>query len=135
MGILLCTFLLTPVTPSGIQHTHALSVTVTGGAGTAAGIKTAVVSAANAASDAIQAGLMTSLNIKEFTLDGIVAGLLKTALKSITRSILNWINSGFKGSPAFVTDLDGFLLDLADQTAGDFIYGTKLGFLLSLIHI
>ena len=56
---------------------------------------------------------------KEF-LDGITNTLAKKAVQQMTSSIVQWINSGFQGSPAFVTDMEGFLLDVADQAAGKF---------------
>ena len=43
----------------------------------------------------------------------------------------NWINSGFQGGPAFVTDLKGFLLDIADAETAYFIEGTALEALCS----
>lgn len=85
----------------------------------------------NAVLNGISSIAADSLFIKEITLDGIASGLAKLILKSITQSILTWINSGFQGSPAFVTDLKQFLLDRADQVAGDFIYGSELDFLCS----
>lgn len=36
-------------------------------------------------------------------------------------SMIDWINSGFQGSPAFVQDLGGFLLQAADEAFGRFI--------------
>ena len=39
----------------------------------------------------------------------------------MTKSMVNWINSGFQGSPAFITDLNGMLLDALDTTAGEYI--------------
>jgi len=74
------------------------------------------------------------LIFKELTLDGIAWSLVKNISQQMTSSIINWINSGFKGSPAFVTDLNRFLLDVADQTAGEFIYGSELGFLCEPIE-
>lgn len=47
----------------------------------------------------------------------------KTAIDSITQSIVSWINSGFSGSPAFATDLKRNLSYLADAVAEDFISG------------
>lgn len=44
----------------------------------------------------------------------------RTALQSMTRSIVNWINTGFQGSPAFATNLGVNLQQLADGTALDF---------------
>ena len=46
-------------------------------------------------------------------------------------STVNWINSGFEGSPAFITDFDGFLKNQADIIVGEYIYGSKLNFLCS----
>ncbi len=60
---------------------------------------------------------------KEFTLDMIANALAKSFVSAITASIVQWINSGFQGSPAFISDLDGFLLDVADEAAGEFISG------------
>ena len=37
------------------------------------------------------------------------------------RATIVWINSGFKGSPAFIQDLGQFLLDTADVAAGEYI--------------
>lgn len=95
------------------------------------GIGDVVYDPKNAVFNSMQAALQDFFYIKEFTLDGIASGLAKLMLKSITQSILTWINSGFQGSPAFVTDLKQFLLDQADLAAGDFIYGSELGFLCS----
>jgi hypothetical protein len=50
-------------------------------------------------------------------------------IRNIGSSIVNWVNSGFNGSPTFVTDLGGTLLDAADEAAGTFIEGSELGFL------
>jgi len=79
----------------------------------------------------ITSGIQQALQQKEFTLDGIANSLAKQAVSQMTSSVVTWINSGFQGSPAFVTDINGFLLDIADQVAGDFIYGAGLSFLCS----
>ncbi len=100
-------------------------VTVVGGTGT---VQQTLTAAASKASLVLQ----NSLFIKEWTLDGIASGLAKLMLKSMTQSILTWINSGFQGSPAFVTDLEQFLKDRVDQTVGEFIYNdSNLNFLCS----
>ena len=39
-------------------------------------------------------------------------------MRQITRDIVAWIETGFEGSPAFVTNLNGFMTDLADAAAG-----------------
>ncbi|MFT7507134.1 MAG: hypothetical protein ACI92I_000273 [Acidimicrobiales bacterium] len=125
------TIALTPMTPQGeVQKAEALfgigdAVFVVGGSGT-------IQETLSAASNAITAGIQEAFFIKEFTLDPIFHGLAKMVLKSMTQSILTWINSGFQGSPAFVTDLGQFLQDAADQVVGDFIYNDPaLNFLCS----
>ena len=42
----------------------------------------------------------------------------RTAPDHMTRDIVAWIETGFEGSPAFVTNLNGFMNDLADAAAG-----------------
>lgn len=58
---------------------------------------------------------------KETVLDGLAWTVAKVAIDSITKSLVNWINSGFDGSPAFVTDLKENLTYLGDAIADDFI--------------
>ena len=62
----------------------------------------------------------TQLTIKQ-VLEGLAWAAAKAAIQSITRSIVNWINNGFDGSPAFVTDLEQSLLGVADTAANYFI--------------
>ena len=64
---------------------------------------------------------------KELTLDAIVTVASKIMIQSVTNAVVNWINSGFEGSPAFVTDPTRFLTDVGDQVAGDFIENTDSG--------
>jgi len=86
----------------------------------------------NTGSNAITAGIQQSLFIKEWTMDGVFNGLAKLMIKSMTISIVNWINSGFQGKPAFLQDLKQYVLDRADKIAGDFIYNDpSLSFLCS----
>ena len=73
-----------------------------------------------AASSGVTATGVTSLVTKE-ALDGIAWQIAKQMVSSMTKSLVNWINSGFQGSPAFITDLNGFLLDALDTAAGEFI--------------
>lgn len=54
------------------------------------------------------------------TLNGLAWTVAKTAVQSITKSMVNWINNGFQGSPAFVTDLNENLGQLSDAVAYDF---------------
>lgn len=59
--------------------------------------------------------------IKDKVLDPIAYHIAKTFISQMLRSTVIWINSGFKGSPAFIQDLDKFLLDTADLAAGEYI--------------
>jgi hypothetical protein len=63
---------------------------------------------------------------KEMTLDGIAHTIAQAALSQMTASVVRWINSGFNGSPTFITDLGQYLKDVSDQVADDFIYGSSL---------
>lgn len=56
-------------------------------------------------------------------LDPLAFHIAKAFISKLLKSTVDWINSGFKGSPAFVQDLDQFLLDAADLGAGEYIKG------------
>jgi hypothetical protein len=62
-----------------------------------------------------------NLWVKEYLLDGIAWTLAKTMISSMVSSLVNWINSGFEGSPMFVQDLQNFLLQTADEVMGEYI--------------
>lgn len=83
----------------------------------------AVANTATAASNAAIAGFGLNDFTKEFVLDGLAFAVAKNMVSQMTQSLLNWINSGFQGSPAFIGDLDQVLLNALDQTAGEFIQG------------
>jgi len=44
----------------------------------------------------------------------------------MTASTVNWINSGFKGNPSFLTNPEGFFTNVADQATGAFIKKTGI---------
>lgn len=79
----------------------------------------------------IQTGLMTSLNLKEFTLDAIAWGIAKRIVSGMVRSLTNWVKSGFQGSPSFLTNFGDFMLEVGDQLFSDVISGSELSFLCS----
>ena len=72
-----------------------------------------------------------ALQFQEYVLDQLMWDIGRIAISSITDSIVNWINSGFEGNPAFITDLEAYLLGIVDQVIGEFIYGSDLAFLCS----
>ncbi len=61
------------------------------------------------------AGAAVSDNRKTSCMDGIGWMLAKIAVAYITQSVVQWINSGFNGSPTFITDPKGFILKVADE--------------------
>ncbi|MDP2593110.1 MAG: hypothetical protein Q8P52_00455, partial [bacterium] len=65
----------------------------------------------------------TGATIKECALDFLVNNLANTLIRNFTRSVVNWINNGFNGSPAFVTNPEGFFGNVADEVLGQEIYG------------
>lgn len=69
--------------------------------------------------------------LKDCIEHGLALALGKMILAAITQSIVNWINSGFNGSPSFVTNPGDFFTDIADRVAGEFILGSDLAFLCS----
>jgi hypothetical protein len=111
-----------PVFP--VKRAEAIPATIIGGIGT---IQETISAGANTAISAFQ----SSLNLKEFVLDNIAWALINTIIQQMSQSIVTWINSGFEGSPAFVTDLEGFLTGVADKVAGEYIWGSGLNFLCS----
>jgi hypothetical protein len=71
--------------------------------------------------ETITAAVSSSDWTKNLTLDGIAWSLAKRAISMMAAEFLNWVNSGFQGKPAFVTDLRGFLVDVADAEIGSVI--------------
>ena len=76
---------------------------------------------ANAISGAATAASSYSTEFKEYVLDGLASALAKQIIHQMTASVVNWINSGFEGSPSFITNPGAFFLDVADQITGDFL--------------
>ena len=50
--------------------------------------------------------------VKETLLDGVAWFAAKLIVQKLTAETVNWINSGFQGNPAFVTDPGQFFLDV-----------------------
>ncbi|HRH55388.1 MAG TPA: hypothetical protein PK609_00805 [Candidatus Paceibacterota bacterium] len=60
------------------------------------------------------------LETKDWIFDTLAWQVASLAIESMTRSIVNWINSGFEGSPAFVTNLQQDLRGIGDAVAARF---------------
>jgi hypothetical protein len=70
-----------------------------------------------------------ALENKQYLKEQAVKIAQKELLRRLTLAIVKWIDSGFKGNPAFITDTSKFLRDTADITIGDLLMGTDLDFL------
>ena len=92
-----------------------------------------VLLGAGNAINSVTAWAANLLQLKEFALDGFAWYAINIILEEMIRSVTAWVNAGFPaGGPAFVRDLKGFLLNIADGIAGDFILNnTNLGFMCS----
>ncbi len=53
--------------------------------------------------------------------DGIAWCIANSLIEYVAESTIAWANSGFNGSPSFVSNTDSFFENLADQEAGNFI--------------
>ncbi len=72
-----------------------------------------------------------SASNSEKILNCLTRVIARVALDQMTRSIVQWINSGFNGKPSFVQNYNQFFTNVADQAAGEFIRGSGLAFLCS----
>lgn len=68
-------------------------------------------SASGAISEAMQTGIAWKEVAKEVIRQSLMA-LAKNALKRITQSTVNWINSGFHGAPLFLSNSESFFKDI-----------------------
>ncbi|KND47994.1 MAG: hypothetical protein AB201_00105 [Parcubacteria bacterium C7867-006] len=68
---------------------------------------------------------------KEYVGDPLAYFAANIALKKISAQTVNWINSGFKGNPGYLTDPTQFFLDIGDNVASDFLSGPKMNMLCS----
>ncbi len=70
---------------------------------------TAVGTVVSATNDTIE-------NVHQFGLRPLAWALSKSILQGITAQTVGWINSGFNGNPAYITNPDQFFLNVGDQT-------------------
>jgi len=62
---------------------------------------------------------------KEYGLDSVGWLLANTIIQRMSASTVNWINSGFNGSPAYVTNPQAYFTDIGDVIAGDYIFNNS----------
>ncbi len=82
-------------------------------------------------SQGVQSGSVYSSFIRDCIEHGLALAIAKMLLSQMTAQIVNWIDNGFDGNPAFVTNPGQFLTNIADGIAGEFILGSDLAFLCS----
>jgi hypothetical protein len=133
VGILfLCVFVFTPFTHHLTVQRAEADLPVIDPTNVVQNTATAISTGSSAASNITTAVQSSALVVKEYSLDVIGWALVNMLLGQMIQSVTQWVNSGFEGSPAFVTDLKGFLLNIADKVAGDYIFNSEaLSFLCS----
>lgn len=72
------------------------------------------------------ASLLQELWQKEYVEDPAKWGENKAALEKMTAEYVEYINSGFNGSPVFVTNYERFVEDISDRLTFDFITSSDL---------
>ncbi len=86
----------------------------------------AVFDVPNTVQGTISAVANSGLTIKELALDTAAYFIINKVIKKITAQTVNWINSGFKGNPAYVTNPGQFFLDVGDEQVSKFLSETSL---------
>jgi hypothetical protein len=81
-----------------------------------------VPNSVTAVNTTVVAGAQVANTTKEYGLDAVFNILAKLIIQRMAASTVKWINSGFKGSPAFVTDPEAYFQNIGDQVAGQFIF-------------
>lgn len=66
---------------------------------------------------------VTGSTIQRCIVEPLVTIMARSILENFTAQTVQWINSGFQGSPQYVTNIQGFFADVGDQAAGQFIAG------------
>lgn len=85
----------------------------------------AVINASTASSAVTNADTAVNTTASTYimqVLNGLAWAAAKAAIQAMTRSIVNWINSGFEGSPAFAQNLRQNLLEVGDEVAGKLLH-------------
>jgi hypothetical protein len=67
-----------------------------------------------------------SLTFKECILDPLAWLFKNIVIEQITQDIIAWINGGFEGAPAFITDPMSFMQGIGDAATGLFLFESGL---------
>ncbi|MEW5907748.1 MAG: hypothetical protein AB1643_01005 [Patescibacteria group bacterium] len=76
---------------------------------------------ANLAVNTITLAMTTELQLKEWVTDLLAWVATTKILEIFTQMTVNWINSGFNGSPTFVTNPQSYFTDLFDESTRIFL--------------
>jgi hypothetical protein len=90
-----------------------------------------VANAGRVVSGSVNSGSANALSFNNCVLKPLGTMMVIALIRTVGSSIVDWVNSGFEGSPSFVTDFGGTLVDAADQAVGKLIEGSELGWLCS----
>lgn len=85
------------------------------------GIGTNIATTISSGLEAVTSYATNMTFLKGTVLDGIGWALAKAILSGMVSNLVDWINSGFDGSPAFVQDIQGFLLRESDEFFGEYL--------------
>ncbi len=72
---------------------------------------------ADPASDTANVGTL----VNDCVLKPIAMMFARALVQKFTQDTVNWINGGFSGSPKYVTNPEGFLRNIGDQTLGQYV--------------
>lgn len=67
-----------------------------------------------------------SLMFKECVLDPLAWILKNIVIEQMAQDIMGWVQSGFEGAPAFITDPLGFMNSISDEAVGLFLFESGL---------
>lgn len=73
--------------------------------------------------------------VKEYGLDAVAIQIANKVIERMSRATVDWINGGFRGSPAYISNPESYFKNIGDQLAGQFIFSNPdLNFLCSPIR-
>jgi len=97
------------------------AVGIGGGSGGSGSVGSIIGGNAVPVSDATVRSNTTAVKDDVCTWKGLAWQAAQVILHQLTNSVVTWINTGFKGEPAFLKNPEGFFMDAADQVTGAFI--------------
>lgn len=60
--------------------------------------------------------------VKDYGLDAVAWAIVNKVIERMSKATVTWINGGFKGSPAYISDPEKYFMDIGDKVAGQFIF-------------